>query len=115
MDALAMAVAGGAALAVLSRIMGGRRAPANVVADRIEAGAQIVDVRSEREFRQQAYPGAVNIPLGVLATRLGQLARDRPVVLYCRSGARSAAAARVLKRAGFEEVLNAGGLHHMPR
>ena len=43
-----------------------------------------------------------------------EIPRDRPVVLYCASGARSSAAARAMKQAGFADVLNAGGLADMP-
>ena len=49
--------------------------------------------------------------LGELATRTGELARDRPVVAVCRSGARSAQASVLLQRAGFNDVANlAGGM-----
>ncbi len=86
------------------------------VKDMIAAGAVVVDVRTEGEFAEEAYPGAVNIPLSSLGNRVGELgAKDKPVVLYCASGARSAAAARLLKQAGFTDVVNAGGLDDMPR
>ena len=55
--------------------------------------------------------GAKLIPLGQLATRAGELARDRPVVAVCRSGARSAQASVMLQHAGFTGVANlAGGM-----
>jgi phage shock protein E len=110
-----VAVGAAAALLVLRRLAGGKRAPPEVVLERIKAGARIVDVRTPAEFGAGAYPGAVNIPLQALAGRLGEIPRERPVVLYCASGMRSAAAARILARAGYGEVLNAGGLRHMPR
>jgi phage shock protein E len=78
-------------------------------------GASVVDVRSEDEFRDGAYPGAVNIPLHELSVRMGEIPRNRKVVLYCASGARSAVAARLLQQAGYAEVVNAGGLGDMPR
>ena len=90
-----------------------RRAPAHVVAEKIEAGATVVDVRSEAEFRAGGYPGAINVPLQVLSSELDRISKDRPVVLYCASGARSAMAARILKKAGYTDVLNGGGLHHL--
>src|SRR5438552_3713987 len=71
-----------------------------------------------RSVRSQTPPlgrrhGAKLIPLGQLTARAGELARDRPVVAVCRSGARSAHASVLLQRAGFTEVANlAGG---MPR
>jgi rhodanese-related sulfurtransferase len=82
---------------------------------RLAAGATVIDVRSPREFEGGAFPGARNIPLTSLAERLREIPRDRPVVLYCASGMRSASAARLLARSGFGDVVNAGGLRHMPR
>lgn len=88
----------------------------NSISEKIKAGARVVDVRTPDEFADGAYPGAVNIPLAALLARLPELEpKDRPVVLYCASGARSAQAARLLKQAGFVDVVNAGGLDDMPR
>ncbi len=108
-------VAAGAGLAFVAarRLLGAPRAPAEVVAERIRAGAKIVDVRSPREFGAGAYPGALNIPLAALGSRLGEIPKDRPVVVYCASGSRSGFAVRMLKRAGYAEVVNGGGLRHM--
>jgi rhodanese-related sulfurtransferase len=75
----------------------------------------VIDVRSPAEFRGGAFPGAVNIPLGELAARTSEIPRDRPVVLYCASGTRSGMAAGQLRKAGFSDVVNAGGLGAMPR
>jgi phage shock protein E len=86
------------------------------VKDMIKAGAKIIDVRTKGEFEDGAYPGAVNIPLDVLPAKLGELGpKDQPIVLYCASGARSAAAARLLRQAGFLDAVNAGGLDDVPR
>ncbi len=88
----------------------------NIVREKIKAGARIIDVRTSSEFRDGAYPGAISIPLSMLPLRLGELEpKDKPVVLYCESGARSGSAARLLKQAGFTDVINAGGLADMPR
>jgi rhodanese-related sulfurtransferase len=103
-----------AAALVAKRLLVGPRAPKQVLAERIAAGATIVDVRTRGEFDGGAYPGAVNIPLGELQGRLGEIPKDRPVVLYCASGARSGSAARALRRAGYGEVLNAGGIRRLP-
>ena len=102
------------ALVVVKRVIGGKKVAPSVVAERIKAGAKIVDVRSPEEFQGGAYPGAVNIPLQLLGARLGEIPKDRPVVLYCASGGRSAMAARLLKQAGYADVVNAGGLADMP-
>jgi phage shock protein E len=115
MDVQPWVIAAGAvvALLVLKRLAA-PRAPAELVRQRIDAGARIVDVRTPREFQGGAYPGAVNIPLQVLGARLRELPKNRPVVVYCASGMRSASAARLLRRAGYDDVVNAGGLRHMP-
>ena len=87
----------------------------NLVMEKLKAGAKIVDVRTQDEFLDGAYPGAVNIPVHELAVRLGELPKNVPVVLYCASGARSAAAAQLLRRSGYPDVVNAGGLEDMPQ
>jgi len=102
-------------LLVVFRLARARKAPASVVLEKIRSGARIIDVRSAGEFAAGAYPKAKNIPVDVLASRVGDLPRDKPIVLYCASGARSANAARILKSAGFTDVTNAGGLAGMPR
>ena len=59
------------------------------------------------------YPKAINIPLDALASRLGELPKNRPIVLYCASGARATQAAAILARSGFKDVVNAGGIANM--
>jgi phage shock protein E len=106
---------GVAAVLVLFQVARARKAPTSLVLEKIRSGARIIDVRSPGEFASGAYPKAKNIPVDALASRLDDLPRDKPVVLYCASGARSANAARILKAAGFTDVTNAGGLSGMPR
>jgi sulfur dioxygenase len=78
------------------------------------AGAvQILDVREPQEFTGPLghIRGAILIPLGELADRAGELARDRPIVAVCRAGSRSAQATVILRDAGFGDVANlAGGM-----
>ncbi|MDE2490748.1 MAG: rhodanese-like domain-containing protein [Elusimicrobia bacterium] len=74
----------------------------------IAAGAPVVDVRSPEEFAAGCRPGSLNIPLGRLAAECGRLDKDKPVVVCCASGSRSAAAAGILKAKGFRLVVNAG-------
>lgn len=112
LDLSTLAFAAAAAVLLLKFVLA-RRAPAGVVAEKIKAGATVVDVRSEAEFRGGAYRGAINVPLQVLPSRLDRIPKDRPVVLYCASGSRSAMAARILRKAGYADVSNAGGLHHL--
>ncbi len=110
-------VAAGAAagFVVIRRVLGGKRVSSDVVLEKIKAGAVVVDVRTPNEFRRGAYPGAVNVPVQALGNLLREIPKDRPVVVYCASGLRSASAAAVMRRAGYVDVVNAGGLRHMPR
>jgi rhodanese-related sulfurtransferase len=85
----------------------------SAVKERIQRGATVVDVRSPDEFADGAYPGAVNIPVRELGRRADEIPRERPVVLYCTTGARSAMATRMLRANGFPDVVNGGGLLDM--
>jgi phage shock protein E len=87
----------------------------NTIKEKIAAGAKIVDVRSPAEFKDGAYPGAINIPLALLPLKMKELEpKTGPIVLYCASGARSGQGMRFLKQNGFTDVINAGGLDDMP-
>jgi phage shock protein E len=114
LDPMTAAVIAVGAWLIIRRFLGGK-ASMSIVKQKIEAGAKIVDVRSPDEFRDGGYAGAVNIPLQSLGARMGEIPKDKPVVLYCASGARSGLAARQLKQAGYADVTNAGGLGDMPR
>lgn len=84
-------------------------------------GTPVIDVREPAEYAAGHVPGAVSIPRGVLEFEVdGHPAvnchsdpalghREQPVVLYCRSGGRSALAAEALKRLGFAEPLSLAG------
>ncbi len=78
----------------------------------VKGGAALVDVRSPMEFSSGHLPGALNMPLNELGTHLRKLGpkKDRPVVLYCASGTRSAMARSVLKGQGFTQVFNLGSM-----
>jgi len=88
---------------------------ANPIAEKIKTGAAIVDVRTEDEFMDGAYPNAINIPVNEIMDRADEIGpKDRPVVVYCETGSRSAYAAMMLKVEGFTDVINAGGIMDMP-
>jgi rhodanese-related sulfurtransferase len=84
-------------------------------------GVPVIDVREPEEFAGGYVPGAVNIPRGVLEFQVdGHPAlnfktdphlshRREPVILYCRTGGRSALAAEALKRLGFDRPLSLAG------
>lgn len=104
------------ALGLLRKFAGGVPiASGATVASKVQAGALVVDVRSEAEYAAGHYGGARNIPVEQIASRADELGdRSRPIVIYCASGGRSARAGALLKRAGFTDVTNAGGLHALP-
>lgn len=77
--------------------------------DLIESGAQLIDVRTWREFAGGAVDGAINLPLHTLPLRHRDLDPKRPVLLYCVSGVRSRQAAYFLSQQGFDEVYDLGG------
>ena len=91
---------------------GGDRQPAESVAAAIAGGAQVVDVRTAREYAGGHVAGALHADLlaGDLERRVAELDRAEPVYLYCASGHRSGRAAAVLEGLGFERVVNAGGI-----
>ncbi|HEX4520123.1 MAG TPA: MBL fold metallo-hydrolase [Gaiellaceae bacterium] len=71
----------------------------------------VLDVRAESERDELAIDGSVSIPLGHLLERLGEVPRDRPLVVHCATGYRSSAAASILQREGFSRVTDlVGGL-----
>ena len=67
-------------------------------------GATLLDVREELEVKSFAIPGAVNIPLGQLRDRLGELDPGKEIVIFCGIGVRAYNAARILMQHGFEDV-----------
>lgn len=75
--------------------------------------ALVLDVREDKEWAEGHIPRAKHIPLGKLGERMAELDKfkDKPVLVNCRSGMRSASACKQLKKAGFTTVYNlAGGI-----
>jgi rhodanese-related sulfurtransferase len=75
----------------------------------IDADTQLIDVREPGEVAGGSLPGFVNIPLGQLPSRVGELDPRRRVLLLCRSGNRSGQAAYWLAAQGFDDVVNLEG------
>jgi rhodanese-related sulfurtransferase len=73
-------------------------------------GGYLLDVREPAELAVESAEGAVNIPLGQLRARLGELPRDREILLICRSGQRAYYATRILLENGFKAKNLSGGL-----
>jgi hydroxyacylglutathione hydrolase len=97
---------------------------ATEVAERLAGDAAerpvVIDVREAEEWAGGHIAAAQHIPLGQLATHVGEIPRDRDVVLVCHMGSRSAMATSMLRRAGFTRAINmTGGMdawegHHLP-
>jgi rhodanese-related sulfurtransferase len=72
----------------------------------VDAGYQLIDVRTAQEYAQGHIPGAVNIPIDVLPASVAQIDKSKPVALYCASGARSLNAKQFLAAQGYSTVIN---------
>ncbi|MBN2386642.1 MAG: molybdopterin-synthase adenylyltransferase MoeB [Anaerolineales bacterium] len=81
------------------------------LADLLKGGVPplLVDVREPHELAISYLPGAMNLPLGTLATRVSELDPEGEIVVFCRTGVRSARALELLSGAGFRKVKNLRG------
>lgn len=80
------------------------------VKEALKNGAFLVDVRTKSEFEAGSAKGAVNIPLDRLADNISKFKNKKQIVIFCRSGARSGQAKRILEQNGIENVINGGGI-----
>lgn len=73
--------------------------------------AVLLDVRDESEFRSGHILNAKHVPVALLESKLNELDvdRERPLIVYCRTGQRSAKAGFTLNKQGFKKVYNLGG------
>ncbi len=76
---------------------------------RHDASLFVLDVRTAEEFAQGHVPGAVNIPQDQVASRLAEIPKDKDVVLYCRTGRRTALAVETLEANGYTRLLHLEG------
>ncbi|MBP6095007.1 MAG: rhodanese-like domain-containing protein [Methyloversatilis sp.] len=106
-----MSAVGLVIITVRERMSGPRLSPAQATQLINREDAQVVDVREQAEWSKGHINGARNIPAGQIATRLDELAkfRQRPVIVTCTSGNRSASACAALRKAGFEKVFALDG------
>ena len=74
----------------------------------IKEGAYLVDVRTPQEFAEGSVKGAVNIPLDKVPSQLAKFKDKKHIVVFCRSGNRSAQAKSILEQNGFTQVINGG-------
>lgn len=73
------------------------------------ADVLILDVRTPQEYREAHLAGSLLIPIDQVAQRLGEIPRERPILVYCAVGSRSSQVANYLGRLGYPEVYNLRG------
>ena len=78
----------------------------------IANGAQLVDVRSSAEFARGALPNAINLPLQAIMSADKVISREKAVILYCVTGARSSTAKNYLSQMGYDEVYDLGSFRN---
>jgi hydroxyacylglutathione hydrolase/adenylyltransferase/sulfurtransferase len=84
--------------------------PREVAAQLEREDVQLVDVRQRYEVDAGRIAGALHIELAELSARAGEIDASKPVIFYCRSGARSAMATQAFRGAGYDAHNMAGGL-----
>jgi len=81
-----------------------------------DAAVTFLDVREDSELAICRIEGALHIPMGEIPERAESLPKDRPVIIFCHHGMRSANVQRYLEAAGFDNLMNlAGGIHAWSR
>ncbi len=89
-------------MSIFSSLFGGNNS-SEKVAELLQKGALIVDVRTPEEYRAGHITQSVNIPLNTIPNKVNELKRKgKPIITCCRSGARSGMAADQLRKAGVE-------------
>ena len=71
-----------------------------------DKSVQFIDVRTPGEYKANHRPQFKNIPLSSLLSKIDKLDKDKDIVVICQSGMRSAKAAKMLKKQGFQKVYN---------
>ena len=80
--------------------------------EKYQAGAFVLDVRTQQEWDEYHAPNTTLIPLDQLVSRLNEIPRDKEIVVVCRSGNRSQQGRDLLLEAGFQQVTSmTGGLN----
>lgn len=82
----------------------------SITHDQLPDGAVLVDVREDSEWALGRAPRARHIPLGELTSRLDELPQERPIIVTCRSGGRSARAVAFLLDQGYDAINLTGGM-----
>jgi rhodanese-related sulfurtransferase len=78
---------------------------------RLDAGddIELLDIRSDAEIAQGILPNSQHVPMHLIPLRINDFSRDKDIVLYCRSGARSYHACSYLAQQGINNVINLRG------
>jgi rhodanese-related sulfurtransferase len=84
--------------------------PPERVAELLEEGVAVIDVRRTYEFEAGHIPGARNIEMNSLTARAEEISRGEPVLFYCRAGGRSSMAVDAFREAGYDAHNLAGGI-----
>jgi rhodanese-related sulfurtransferase len=79
----------------------------------VQEGAQIIDVRTPAEFASGHIPNSINIPLTLLGKRILRVGKDKPIILCCASGMRSASARNSSQSMGYLHVYNGGSWNRL--
>ena len=84
---------------------------ANELKARLDAGEDIelLDIRSDAELAQGIIPNAQHVPMHLIPLRINDFSKDKDIILYCRSGARSYHACSYLEQQGIHNVINLRG------
>ncbi len=106
---------GGSSPAPDAPLVNGGRIHGARAAQLVREGALLLDVRTPAEFAAGHLEGALNIPVQTLKERAAEVPKGRAVVVYCRSGARSANAARLLVAEGHAQLYDLGPMSAYPR
>lgn len=80
----------------------------NELQELIMTGGQLIDVRSTMEYNQGALKGAKNMPIDSIHYSLNSIDKEKPVLLYCRTGKRSGLVKNLFDTLGFDQVHNIG-------
>jgi rhodanese-related sulfurtransferase len=100
-------------MGLFQKLFGGTTAPN--LKEIIHAGAFLVDVRTPGEFAEGHVKGSVNIPLDKLPAQLQKFTGKKNIIVFCRSGNRSAQARSILLQNGFSNVINGGAWSNVNR
>lgn len=89
-------------------------AEAKTMLDQDADAVIVLDVRTQAEYEEGHLPHAQNLPLDAIDQAASLFEKDAVLMVYCRSGARSAQAAQRLKEAGFTNIYDMGGIIDWP-